>query len=235
MGAKRILLLVFGVLFLLGAIFALLLGSGVIWASQLHKDSEGFHVSDSVRIKSGSYAVTSQDIEIDKGALEAFNWLGMGVFKIEVKSNLPTGTVFLGVAESQDVERYLSGVEHDEVTNIKVFDNEYKARSRPGDKEPQPPGTQGFWLEEAEGAGEQRIEFDVEKGDYTIMAMNADASRGIDVDVVLGIKASGVVLLIGIIILVVGLGLLTGGILMVVFGARSQRAQVPPPPPLAQP
>lgn len=230
MGAKRVLLLLFGILFLLGAIFALLVGGGVIWASQSHKDSEGFHVTDSMRIESDSYAITSQTIEIDKGASEALDWLGMDTFKIEVKSRLSTGTVFLGVAESRDVERYLSGVEREEVTDINVFQSEYKTRSRPGNEQPQPPGSQGFWLEKAEGSGAQRIEFDVEEGEYAIVAMNADASRGVDVDVVFGIKASGVMLLIGIIILVVGLGVLTGGILMVVFGARSPRMQIPPPP-----
>jgi hypothetical protein len=231
MSAKRVLLLIFGILFVMGAILALIAGGAMVWASQFHKDAEGFHVTEPMKIKGGSYAVTSQTIEIDEGASEALYWIGMDTVKAEVESNFPSVPVFIGIAKTQEVEDYLFDVEHEEVTNIEVFPSKFKYRIIAGNAQPLPPGSQRFWLERSEGTGSQKIEFKLEEGEYTIVAMNADASAGVDMEVIFGIKASGLVLAIGIIFLFVGLVVMAGGIIMVVFGARSQQQRIPPPPP----
>ena len=231
MSAGRIVLLIFGIIFILGALFAMVAGGGVIWASQYHKDSEGFHATDPMDIRSAAYAVTSDTIEIDRGASEALNWLGMDKIKAVVESDDPDQPVFLGIADSRDVDAYLSGVKHDEITSLKVFNSSFDLESQPGSTQPEAPGLQGFWLEESEGTGSQEIVFDLEEGEYTVVAMNSDASKGIEMEAVFGIKSSGVIALIGVVFLVIAVMLLAGGILMVVFGARSPRPKAPPAPP----
>jgi hypothetical protein len=228
--AKRVLLLVFGILFILGSILVIVAGGAMVWASQFHKDAEGFYVTDPMELSSGSYAVTSETIEIDNGASKALYWLGMDTIKTEVASNDASKPVFIGIAKSRDVEDYLFDVKHEELTDIDVFPSRFRYKSIPGNAQPQPPGSQGFWLEKSEGTGVQRIEFNLEEGDYTIVAMNADASTGINMDVVFGIKASGLVLALGIIFILIGLVVLAAGITMVVFGAKSPQQPIPPPP-----
>ena len=76
--------------------------------------------------------------------------------------------------------------------------------------------------------GDREIVFDLEEGDYTVVAMNSDASEGIDMEAVFGIKSSGIIVLIGVVFLFMAVVLLAGGIIMVVFGARSPRPKVPP-------
>ncbi|RJP32462.1 MAG: hypothetical protein C4536_06220 [Actinobacteria bacterium] len=230
MSAGRIVLIILGILFILGSLVGLAAGGGVIWASQYHKDSGGFHVTETMRIKSPTYAVVSDTIEIDRGASEALNWLGMDKVKIEVENDDPLRPVFVGIAEAVDVDTYLSGVKHDEITSVEVFNSSFDYDRRSGTAQPEPPGMQAFWLEEAEGTGVQEIVFDIEEGDYTILAMNADASEGIEMETVFGIKSSGVVVLIGVVFLVVSLVILAGGIVMLVFGVRSPRPKLPPPP-----
>ena len=228
MSAGRIVLLIFGILFILGAILAMLAGGGVIWASQYHKDSEGFHVTSPMQVKSVSYAVTSDTIEIDRGASEALNWLGMDKVKVVAENDDPDQPVFVGIADSRDVYAYLSGVKHDEITSVEVFNSRFDYRRQPGNTQPETPGPQDFWLEEAEGTGAQEIAFDLAEGEYTIVAMNADASEGIEMEAVFGIKSSGVIVLVGVVFLVIAVMLLAGGIIMVVFGARSPRPKAPP-------
>ena len=63
MSTKRILLLIFGGLLILVSVIAILAGGAMVWASQYHKDSEGFHVTDSMDVRSGSYAIISDTIE----------------------------------------------------------------------------------------------------------------------------------------------------------------------------
>lgn len=230
MSTKRILLLIFGVLLVLGSILAMVVGGAMIWASQFHKDAEGFHVTEPMNITSGSYAITSQAIQIDEGASKALYWLNMDTIKTEVENNDPFKPVFIGIAKSRDVAEYLLNVQHEQVTDIEVFPSRFKYESISGDAQPDLPDSQGFWLEKSEGIGLQRIEFNLEEGEYTILAMNIDASPGIALEVVFGIKASGLVLVIGIIFASIGFVVLLGGILMVIFGARRPQQQIPYPP-----
>lgn len=235
MSAGRIVLLIFGVLFILGALLGMLAGGGVIWASQYHKDSEGFHATDPMEIRSAAFAVTSDTIEVDRGASEALNWLGMDRIKVVAENDDPDQPVFIGIADSRDVYAYLSDVKYDEITSLEVFNSSFDLESRPGNTQPEAPGLQDFWLEESEGTGAREIVFDLEEGEYTILAMNADASGGIEMEAVFGIKSSGVVTLIGVGFLVVAVMLLAGGIIMVVFGARSPHPKAPPEIPQQQP
>jgi flagellar basal body-associated protein FliL len=234
MSTKRILLLIFGGLLILVSVIAILAGGAMVWASQYHKDSEGFHVTDSMDVRSASYAIISDTIEIDRGASAALDWLGMDTVKVEVENDNSSQAVFIGVADTDDIRDYLDDVEHDEVTDLDVFPSRLRYKTQRGDSEPGLPGTQDFWIETSEGTGAQVVKFDLEEGEYTIVAMNADGSAGIDMDVIFGIRSSGVFLAIGIIFILLGIGLMTGGIIMVVFGAKSPREQqqrIPPPPP----
>jgi hypothetical protein len=228
MSAGRIVLLVFGILFVLGALVVMAVGGGVIWASQYHKDSDGFHTTSAMDIRSVTHAVTSDTIEIDRSASEALNWLGMDKIKVEAESNEPDQPIFLGIADSRDTDAYLSGVKHDEITSLEVFNSRFDLEKQPGNTQPEAPGSQDFWLEYSEGTGAQEVVFDLEEGEYTIVAMNSDASEGIDIEAVFGIKSSGVVVLIGVVFLVIAVLVLAGGIIMVVFGARTPRPKVPP-------
>lgn len=231
MSAKRVLLLIFGVLFILGSLTALIAGSALIWASRYHRDAEGFHVTDPIAVISDSYAVVSDTIEVERGASVALRWLGLDTIKVEARSEDPSLPLFIGIAESDEVEDYLSGVEHDEVTDVDLFGSTFEYRRITGRDEPEPPGSLDIWLESSEGAGTRRLEFELEEGEYIVLAMNADASGGLDMEFTFGIKSSVLVLVIGIGFLLLGLAALAGGIVMVVFGARTPRATYPPPPP----
>jgi hypothetical protein len=236
MSAGRIVLLIVGILFILISIGAMFAGGAVIWASRFHRDADGFHVTDPLRINSGTYAVISDAMEFDEGASKALNWLGLDKIKVEVENDDPSQAVFVGIARSRDIDAYLDDVKHDEITDVEIFDSSFDYERKPGAIQPEPPGMQDFWLEDAEGRGPQEIVFDIEEGEYTILAMNADASDGVDMEAVFGIKSSGVILLLGTVFLVIGIMLLAGGVIMVVFGARSPKgaeATVPPPPPPA--
>ena len=80
------------------------------------------------------------------------------------------------------------------------------------------------------------LTWEVDSGDWTVVLMNADASRGVDVDARMGIKVDWLLpALIGIAAL--GLVLLAGGAVLVIVGSRGEaRAAGPgPAPPAAWP
>ena len=66
-----------------------------------------------------------------------------------------------------------------------------------------PPGDQEFWTLSVTGIGVQEMEWELEEGDVSFVVMNEDASDGLAIDVVAGVRVP----MIG----PVGVGLLIGG------------------------
>jgi hypothetical protein len=153
--------------------------------------------------------------------------------------------VFVGVGSASDVQRYLSGVPIDLVRELQWSNNALKTVSIPGSRSPKPPGDTSFWLESDEGSGVRKIDWTISTGDWRVVIMNADGSRGLDVTgsasvhlAALGWVAVGA--------LIFGLVLLAAGFVLTVAGTRTPRKQevvqasnrpsassdLPPPPPV---
>ena len=102
-------------------------------------------------------------------------------------------------------------------------------RRLPGEATPAPPAEQAFWAAQVTAEQASELTWEVESGDWTVVLMNADASRGIDLDARLGIKVDWLLpALIGLI--VVGLILLAGGTTLVIVGSRGLARPSEPTP-----
>ena len=116
---------------------------------------------------------------LDDGAL--------GKLRVRAESN-DGKPVFVGIARTSDVEDYLRGTAHDVVTDVEYdpFDADYDARR--GDREPAAPARQDIWAASAHGAGERALTWDVDDGDWSVVVMNEDGSRGVDAGVSAGVR-----------------------------------------------
>src|SRR4051812_29570623 len=99
--------------------FALFLAGGLLlWADHHYKDADGFLLTGSAHFTSPAYAITADDLRIHGGG---HGWLvsrdRYGTLRITASARQP---VFLGVARTRDVDRYLRGVAHSEVDDIEV-------------------------------------------------------------------------------------------------------------------
>ena len=96
-----------------------------------------------------------------------------------------------------------------------------------GDRKPAAPAAQRFWEASTHGPDRQTLTWDVDDGDWSIVVMNDDASRQVDVGVKAGAKVdflSGA----GWGALISGLIVLSFGALLAVLGIRQpQRVAVP--------
>ncbi len=229
MSVGRVLLIIFGSLFLLVAL-AVLVGSGALFWVNSQKDSEGYFTTNSRHFQTDSTAITADDIEVVMNF--PARWTGSGLdIKVKVvgENNQPGKGVFIGLAPSSNMQRYLSGAEYDEIDRVTYtpFKVDYQRHS--GTATPAAPGSQTFWTASAQGTGAQTLEWDVKTGTWALAVMNADASRGVDVDLSVGATIP-FVLPIAIALLVFGLLLTVLGGFMVYLGARTPRR-----PPEAQP
>jgi hypothetical protein len=202
-------------------------GATLLWADS-EGDRQGYITTDTERFTTGGHALATENLDLDLDGPESLIDDGaLGKLRVRAESN-DGKPVFVGVARTSEVEDYLRGSAHDVVTDVEYdpFDADYSAR--PGDRTPAAPAEQGFWAASAHGGGEQALTWDVDDGDWSVVVMNEDGSRGVDAGVDAGVRL-GWLDEAGIVSLSTGavLLLLAGGLLFA--GVRRQRPDEPNP------
>ncbi|MGH2995179.1 MAG: DUF4389 domain-containing protein [Gaiellaceae bacterium] len=220
--AGKILLLVFGGILALVALALLAAGAVVLWANATQRDDSGYFTTSTERFSTSSYALTHEGVDIFDTTLEGDLGFDPGDFAtVRVRAESASGEpIFVGIGPAADVAAYLRGVEHDAVEDVDYdpFTVDYLRRTgaAPGGA----PGEERFWVASASRGGTQAVTWPLEEGTWSLVVMNADASRGVEADLELGAKVN----FLGWIALGLLLGggvLLLGSGTMIYFGART--------------
>ena len=162
----------------------LLAAGGVLLWGDAQKDDQGYLSTSRERFATSTYALATENLDIDTdGAGWFLDRDRYGEIRLEASSSKP---VFVGIARSRDVAEYLRGTGHDLVTDVSYAPFHADYRRVAGDERPQPPAGEDFWAASASGPGKQAVTWDVEDGDWSVVVMNADASRGVAADVKAG-------------------------------------------------
>src|SRR3954454_16970285 len=169
--------------------FALFLaGALLLWGNAHYKDSDGYFTTASERFASPAYAITADDLRI--GA-HGPSWLlssdRYGAIRLTADSRADK-PVFIGVARTRDVEAYLRGVAHREVEDIEYAPFSARYTQHDGTRRPAAPAAQKIWVASAHGGALQSLRWDVESGDWSVVVMNEDGSRGVLTGVSAGAK-----------------------------------------------
>jgi len=152
-----------------------------VWIHRADIGSAGYMVTGSHRVQAVTHAFASQDLDLDVD----FDWLlDRGPrLRVEAESGEP---VFIGIARSEDVDRHLAGVAYDEVTELDLGGFSLTTERHPGTIEPAAPASQAFWEASVQGSGPQTLAWDGGYGQWSVVVMNTDGSRGVDAEVELG-------------------------------------------------
>ena len=229
MSAGRVVLIVLGSIGVLVGL-ALLAGGGfLLWADRTQRD-DGYLTTPSERFETGTYALTRTRLEVDTsgpGWVLNESWFG----KVRIRGeSAGSKTLFIGIGPAAEVARYLGDVAHANVQDLDFDPFRVTYLPISGGPPGAPPTDQRFWAASASGVGTQTVTWKVRDGDWSVVLMNADGSRGVAADVDLGAKLS--FLLWVAVGLLIGGGLVTGGsAALVVLAARTR----PPPPAPAVP
>ena len=227
--AGRVVLIVLGSIGVLFGIAVLAGGGFLLWADRTQRE-DGYVTTPTEQFATSTYALTRSRLEVDTngaGWVLNENWFG----KIRIRGEGPSGkTLFIGIGPEAAVAKYLGNVAHASVEDIDFDPFRAKYLSIPGGAPRGPPTEQDFWAASASGVGTQTVTWKVRDGDWSVVVMNADGSRGVVGDIDAGAKLS--------FLLWVAIGLLIGGVLvvggstaLVVLAAR--RPRPPPAPPAA--
>ncbi|HEU5036595.1 MAG TPA: hypothetical protein VFT70_06315 [Nocardioides sp.] len=196
--------LVLGVLVLLLGWGTLITGGLTLTANAMVRDGSGYVMSDAAGWSSPGYAVQSEGVEVTSGPLGfGLPHRLLGRFRATA---VPTGGdgVFVGVASSQDVARYLRDVARTTVRD--PFSDTTTSRFVDGGSPRVAPTDAGFWVASASGAGPQEITWDPRPGSWRLVVMNAEGTTPVAADVAVGAEAPGLRRL--------GWGLVAGGLLL---------------------
>jgi len=223
-GAGRVIALVCGIVLLLPGIGLAVGGGALLWLDRVGRSGD-YLMSATSSLSAPGYALTSNRIDLRSGA----GWFpvssALGTAKIQVTPQNGQA-VFVGIAPSVAVSRYLNGVGRTVVDDLGNGGNVRASATLPGGPPPAPPGAQDFWTARVSGGGTQQLTWSPSRGAWALVVMNADGSPGVSVQAQVGATVPALGAL--------GWGLLAGGLVLVLVGvllivAAARRRAVPPP------
>ena len=182
-----VLALIVGGLIGLASLGLLTAGAGLAISYAVGQNDDGFVTSPTVDMSSDGYALTTSEIDLASSPGEW--WPSrFGDVQVTVES-ADDAAVFVGIAPSDALDDYLSGVNRDVVTDVEstiVYD------TVGSDPLTVAPTAVDFWVSSATGTGEQTLEWPLEQGAWTLAVINADGSEGVDVRASGGIRIEAV-------------------------------------------
>ncbi len=221
---------VVGALLVFAATGLLTAGGSLLWADTTQRDG-GFVTSPVSAVDTTGSAVVGQGLLLEGDGVDWVVDELLGTARVQATATGSDDELFVGVARTADVDRYLRGVARAEVEPAEptwwsteewawVLDEE------PGGLPSVPPEEAGIWTASAVGSGTVTLDWRPDEGDWTVVLMRADGGAGIDAAVRAGATLPGLTWFAG--------GLLAAGALLLVAGAllvglAAHRARPRPP------
>ncbi|WP_457187287.1 DUF4389 domain-containing protein [Nocardioides sp. P5_E3] len=183
---------------------------------------DGFLMTPTTVLASDTFAITSEDAKIDtEGAPSWVPSVWLGDVRIHARSD--TGEpLFVGVAATSDVEGYLGDVSRDTLSEFRAGNAVLETTD--GGAPATGPTDQTFWVAQATGT-DATLTWDLQGGDWTVVLMRADGTRGVSADVSTGAELPVVNAVVAALFVLAGLTLLAGALLIAVPVRNASRRE----------
>ena len=178
------------------ALVALIAGGIALAIHGTQRDSDGFYTSGSKALATPTYALVSDELDVGNRSEWLLEQARLGTIRVSATSSA-SAPIFVGVARKAQVDAYLGGVQRDTITDFELDPFSVTYHRELGTGTPGAPGVQHFWARSTSGGGTQTVAWPVRKGDWRVVVMNSDGSKGVHAGVRVGAK-SNVLLWLGI-------------------------------------
>ena len=170
------------------AVTALVLAiSGAIaLAGNSLRDGHGYFNTPTENFASGGYAIAMKTVDISDAPRWAID-AGLDGVRVKAESNR---RMFIGIARTADLDRYLEGTEHSDVSQLNYHPFQVDYDHTNGGAPPRNPAGESFWVESTSGTGSLALDWKPRPGSWRAVLMNADGTRGIDADLQFGARTS---------------------------------------------
>lgn len=156
-------------------------------AANVLRDRDGYFTWPTETFASSGYAVAMKTVDISKAPTWAFSDLGIDRVRVEAHGNRP---LFIGIARTADLDRYLRGTEHDDVSGLTYHPFRVDYNHAGGRAPSRAPVDESFWSTSTSGAGVFTLTWKPRPGSWRAVVMNADGSRGVNAELQLGARTS---------------------------------------------
>jgi hypothetical protein len=204
--AGRVLLVIAGSIAALIAAALLAAGVAGLVVDQVARSGDGYGMSPTRTYSTSTYALVSERASLDLSGPDWFADDVVGTIQLRGQGGRP---LFIGIGPAAEVDRYLSGVAHKQITDLASGRGVVVG----GRERPAAPEAQGFWV----ATGARAVRWDVATGDWRAVVMTTDRTSGVSADLSIGARlpdlgwwsvgilgAGAVLLLIGSVMLVSG-------------------------------
>ena len=229
-----------------GRIFAVTLGSFLLLLSggfltggigtivvDSNMREDGFLVTGEQTFTTDTFAMTTENMEFHIGS--GAEWVPESLLGDVRLTASADGPVFLGIAETADVESYLADTPYSTLVDFESdggwdggWDGTPVFREHAGTGTPSAdPETLDIWAAQTSGTGEQVLTWAPADGDWTVVLMNSDATAGVEADMAAGAELP-VLGWVGPVLLAIGGTLLVIGIVLVAASLLGGRKEPTP-------
>jgi hypothetical protein len=170
----------------LATALVLALAGTVALAANAFRDGGGYFDWPTETFSSGGYAIAMKTVDVSKAPQWALD-AGVDRVRVQASSGRP---IFVGIARTGELDRYLRGTEHDDVSGLAYhpFQVDYDhASGRAADRLP---ANETFWVKSVSGAGKVALDWKPRPGSWRAVVMNADGSRGVTAELKFGVRTS---------------------------------------------
>lgn len=169
------------------AALALAVAGTVALAANALRDGDGYFTWPTETFASGGYAIGTGAVDVSDAPRWAFGDAGLDSVRVRAHGDRP---LFVGIARAADLERYLGGTEHDEVSWLSYHPFQVDYDHADGHAPGRAPVDATFWVESTSGTGSLALDWKPRPGDWRAVVMNADGSRGVTAELQLGARTS---------------------------------------------
>ena len=151
-------------------------GTAVAVADLSQRDSAGYLVSPKVALDTGGYAIRTESVRFTDLTPATADSL-LGTVRIRVTPVEPSRQVFVGIAPTDAVDHYLTGVDHVSLTGFTNGRPIYTLQT--GGAPAVPPPAAGIWAAQASGPGTVDLTWKVRSGAWSVVVADASGRAGV--------------------------------------------------------
>jgi hypothetical protein len=207
---------------LVAAVLLLATGGATLLAAWAQRGAGGYFTTPTERFLTPTAALKSDEIDLGAGRpADTSGDIGnLGTVRIRVSSADPDTAVFVGIGPKEKVDAYLRGLEHDELASVTFDPFRVAFRRAPGSSRADRPDAQSFWTATSAGVGARTLEWNKERGAWSMVVMNLSGAPGIDVRADLGLRFG--------LLLPAGIGFTATAAFLLAFAVLPRRASFTP-------
>lgn len=165
----------------------LALAGAVAVAGNLVRDGAGYFNSPTKTFTSHGYAIAMKSVDVSDAPSWVFGRHGLNSIRVKAYGDRP---LFIGIARAADIDRYLRGTDHEDVSGLTYYPFHVGYDHFNGLAPHGGPANESFWAKSARGSGSLTLAWKPRPGNWRAVVMNADGSREVTASMQFGARTS---------------------------------------------